>query len=93
MVKKINVLGLDGKKKGSVDLPNVFSIIPRLDLIERAVISTQAAQKQPQGRDPLAGKRNTAPSGKASLVHIATKNITLPISLDCISPNTKVAPK
>ncbi len=60
MVKKINVLGLDGKKKGSIDLPNVFSIIPRLDLIERAVISTQAAQKQPQGRDPLAGKRNTA---------------------------------
>ncbi|MHA1718767.1 MAG: 50S ribosomal protein L4 [Promethearchaeota archaeon] len=60
MVKKINVLGLDGKKKGSIDLPNIFSIIPRLDLIERAVNSTQAAQKQPQGRDPLAGKRNTA---------------------------------
>ena len=60
MAKKVNVLGLDGKKKESIDLPKVFSIIPRLDLIERAVISTQAAQKQPQGRDPLAGKRNTA---------------------------------
>lgn len=60
MSKKVSVLGLDGGKKGSVDLPDVFSIIPRLDLIERAVISTQAAQKQPQGRDPLAGKRNTA---------------------------------
>lgn len=60
MAKKINILGLDGKKKGSIDLPKVFSILPRLDLIQRAVVSTQAAQKQPQGRDPLAGKRNTA---------------------------------
>ena len=60
MTKKVNVLGLDGKKKESIDLPKVFSIMPRLDLIHRAVVSTQAAQKQPQGRDPLAGKRNTA---------------------------------
>ena len=59
-MKKINILGLDGKIKDTMDLPAVFSIIPRLDLIARAVISTEAAQKQPQGRDPLAGKRNSA---------------------------------
>jgi large subunit ribosomal protein L4e len=60
MDKKINVLGLDGNEKELIDLPKVFSIMPRFDLIKRAVISTEAAQKQPQGRDPLAGKRNTA---------------------------------
>ena len=59
-MKKINILGLDGKIKDTMDLPEVFSIIPRLDLVARAVISTEAAQKQPQGRDPLAGKRNSA---------------------------------
>lgn len=58
--EKISILGLDGKEKESIDLPDVFSITPRLDLIKRAVISTEAAQKQPQGRNPLAGKRNTA---------------------------------
>ncbi len=60
MPEKINVYGLDGKAKGMVDMPKVFSITPRFDLIQRAVVSTEAAQKQPQGRDPLAGKRNTA---------------------------------
>lgn len=62
MTEKISVLGLDGKEKESLDLPEIFSIIPRLDLIERSVISAEAAQKQPQGRDPLAGKRNNAES-------------------------------
>jgi len=57
MVKKINVLGMDGKVKESIDLPKVFEIVPRLDLIQRVVTSTEAANKQPQGRDPLAGKR------------------------------------
>lgn len=62
MVEKVNVLGLDGKVKESINLPKVFERIPRLDLIERAVASIEAAKKQPQGRDPLAGKRNTAES-------------------------------
>jgi large subunit ribosomal protein L4e len=62
MKNKVNVYGLDGKTKSTVDMPNVFLITPRFDLIQRAVISTEAAQKQPQGRDPLAGKRNTAES-------------------------------
>jgi len=58
--QKIKVLGLDGTEKELIEMPQVFSIIPRIDLIERAVASSEAAQKQPQGRDPLAGKRNTA---------------------------------
>ena len=59
---KVSVMGLDGKEKELITIPHVFEIPPRLDLIERAVISTEAAMKQPQGRDPLAGKRNTAVS-------------------------------
>lgn len=65
MAKKSNnvkILGLDGNEKGTVEIPKVFSVKPRFDLIQRAVISSEAAQKQPQGRDPLAGKRNTAES-------------------------------
>jgi large subunit ribosomal protein L4e len=62
MEEKISVLGLDGKEKETIDLPDVFDTPIRLDLIERAVISSEAANKQPQGRDPLAGKRNSAQS-------------------------------
>jgi large subunit ribosomal protein L4e len=62
MEEKISVLGLDGKEKETIDLPEVFNTPIRLDLIERAVISIEAANKQPQGRDPLAGKRNSAQS-------------------------------
>jgi large subunit ribosomal protein L4e len=62
MSEKISVLGMDGKVKESIDIPKVFSLVPRLDLIQRVVASIEAAQKQPQGRDPLAGKRTTAES-------------------------------
>lgn len=59
---KIFVLGLDGKEKTKISLPKVFSLFPRKDLIQRAVASAESAEKQPQGRDPLAGKRNNAES-------------------------------
>ena len=64
MAKKnqVSVLGLDGKEKSKIDLPKVFSLFPRKDLIERAVSAAESAEKQPQGRDPLAGKRNNAES-------------------------------
>lgn len=64
MVKadKVKILNLTGDVKEEIDMPAVFSVFPRIDLIERAVISAEAANKQPQGRDPLAGKRNVAES-------------------------------
>lgn len=62
LVKKISIFDLDGKEKDTIELPKVFELKPRLDLIERAVISSESASKQVQGRDPLAGKRNTAES-------------------------------
>lgn len=60
--KTVKILGLDGTEKGNIELPEVFSLFPRFDLIHRAVVSSESAEKQPQGRDPLAGKRNTAES-------------------------------
>ncbi len=62
MAKSTVVYGLDGEVKEKIDLPKVFSVKPRVHLIQRAVVAIESAQKQPQGRDPLAGKRNVAES-------------------------------
>ncbi|GAB4305553.1 MAG: 50S ribosomal protein L4 [Promethearchaeota archaeon] len=59
---KVKVLTVDGKKKGEVELPSCFGVPFRPDLIRRVVRCHWFAKKQPQGRDPLAGKRNTAES-------------------------------
>lgn len=53
---------VDGKSVGKVELPYVFEAPVRSDLIRRAVIALQSHTFQPQGRDPMAGKRNTAQS-------------------------------
>jgi large subunit ribosomal protein L4e len=57
---KANVIGLDGKVEGSVELPEVFSTEYKPKLIKRAVQAIQSAKKQPKGADPRAGKKNTA---------------------------------
>lgn len=62
METKANVLGLDGKIIKEIPLPTVFQTIYRPDIIKRAVLASQANRKQPQGRDPRAGCRNTAVS-------------------------------
>jgi len=53
---------LDGKECGAIELPRVFSYEVREDVIKRAYLSALTARIQPQGRDPLAGKRTTAES-------------------------------
>lgn len=58
--KQVTVLSLEGKGKGEVPLPAVFSTEIRPDLIRRAVLSMQSARVQPKTRDPLAGKRTSA---------------------------------
>jgi large subunit ribosomal protein L4e len=60
MSKKVNVYGLDGEVKSDIELPAVFEVLPRFDLIRRAVVASESAEYQPQGRDPAAGKKNTA---------------------------------
>ncbi len=57
-MEKINVYDLDGKKKGLIDKPEVFSVKPRMDLIQMAHNVTISKNKQAQGRDRGAGLKN-----------------------------------
>src|SRR4030067_315900 len=60
--KTAQIFNLQGKASGKIDLPNVFSPPLRPDVIKRAVLAIQSNRIQPQGRDPMAGKRTTAES-------------------------------
>jgi large subunit ribosomal protein L4e len=64
MPEQINVeiFDLQGKSAGKTKLPNIFSTPLRPDVIKRAVLAIQSNRIQPQGRDPMAGKRTTAES-------------------------------
>ncbi len=57
---KIPVLSLANEKVDEVDLPKIFDTPVRPDVIRRAVTAQQSHGFQPQGRDPMAGKRNVA---------------------------------
>ena len=59
---KVPVMNLQKEKTGEVEIPQVFSTPVRHDVIKRAVIALQSTRFQPQGRDPMAGKRTTAES-------------------------------
>ena len=61
-MEKVNVYGLDGKKKGLIEKPEVFNFKPRKDVIQKAIEVFQSKKKQTQGRDKRAGLRNTAES-------------------------------
>lgn len=63
MVKRTaKVFNLQGKPVGKIELPPVFETPIRPDIIKRAVLAVQSARIQPQGRDPMAGKRTSAES-------------------------------
>ena len=59
---KVPVLNLKNKKIDEVEVPKVFETPIRHDVIKRAVLAIQSTRFQPQGRDPMAGKRTTAES-------------------------------
>jgi large subunit ribosomal protein L4e len=59
---KIPVINLQNEKTGEVELPKVFGTPVRHDVIKKAVVHLQSTRFQPQGRDPMAGKRTTAES-------------------------------
>jgi large subunit ribosomal protein L4e len=59
-LEKVNVYSLDGQKKGSMDIPNIFKMLPRKDLVQKANEIFESRNKQTQGRDRRAGLRNTA---------------------------------
>jgi len=56
------VFDLDGKAVGKLKVPKVFKTPLRPDVIKRAVAALQSHRFQPQGRDPLAGKRRSVDS-------------------------------
>jgi len=57
---KTALVGLDGQKKGEVELPSEFGGEVRTDLIRRAVVASWKNEKQPFGSDPDAGNRSSA---------------------------------
>jgi large subunit ribosomal protein L4e len=57
---KANIIGLDGKESGSLELPEVFRATKRPDLINRAFRLVGSHSFQPKGRDPMAGERTSA---------------------------------
>ncbi len=59
-MEKVNVYDLDGKKKSLVDMPRIFKIKPRKDIIRKASEISFSRNKQVQGRNKRAGLRNTA---------------------------------
>jgi large subunit ribosomal protein L4e len=60
--KTAEIFDLQGKANGKIDLPAVFDTPLRPDVIKRAVLAIQSNRIQPQGRDPMAGKKTTAES-------------------------------
>ncbi|MEM2994987.1 MAG: 50S ribosomal protein L4 [Candidatus Bathyarchaeia archaeon] len=63
MVKRTaKIFNLEGKPVGKITLPSVFATPLRPDVIKKAVVAIQSNRIQPQGRDPMAGKRTTAES-------------------------------
>jgi len=56
------IFDLQGKAVGKVKVPAVFKTPLRPDVIKRGVTALQSHRYQPQGRDPLAGKRRSVES-------------------------------
>lgn len=66
----VQVYNLEGKAVRRVRLPIVFRTPLRPDVVKKVVVAVQSHRLQPQGRDPLAGKRTTAESRGVGL-HLA----------------------
>jgi len=61
-VLKTHVYDLKGEVAGEIPLPQVFTTPIRPLVIKRAFLAQLSKKFQPQGRDPMAGKRTTAES-------------------------------
>jgi large subunit ribosomal protein L4e len=60
--KNIEVYDISGKPHENIGLPSVFSAPFRPDVIQKVVVALHSRTYQPQGRNPMAGKRTTAES-------------------------------
>jgi len=57
---KANVIDLEGKIRGEIELPKVFKTGFRPDIIKRAFLAIQTHKRQSYGTDKMAGKRTSA---------------------------------
>ncbi len=57
---KAKIYDIKGNVKGEKELPAVFRTPYRPDVIKKAFLAFQSANRQPYGSDPLAGKRTSA---------------------------------
>jgi large subunit ribosomal protein L4e len=60
--KTLTIFTLEGKPDRKTALPKIFTVSIRPDVIKRAVLAIQSTRIQPQGRDPMAGKKTSAES-------------------------------
>jgi large subunit ribosomal protein L4e len=89
MVKKTaKIFNLEGKAVGKITLPPVFATPLRPDVIKRAVLAIQSSRIQPQGRNPMAGKRTTAESRGVGLGIARIPRVKGPAGRGAFAPGT-----
>jgi large subunit ribosomal protein L4e len=59
-MQKISVYNLEGNKIGSIEVPKIFNVDPREDLIKKSIEVAQSQNVQMQGREINAGLKTTA---------------------------------
>lgn len=88
MARTAKIFDLAGKPIGKIKLPKVFATPLRPDVIKRAVLATQSSRFQPQGRNPMAGKRTTAESRGVGLGIARIPRIKGPRGRGALAPGT-----
>lgn len=86
--KAIKIFNLEGKPVGKITLPSVFETPLRPDVIKRAVLAIQSSRIQPQGRDPMAGKRTSAESRGVGLGIARVPRVKGPSGRAAFAPGT-----
>ncbi len=59
---RVQVKDVNGKVTKRITLPRIFETPIRSDVVRKVVVALQTHRFQPQGRDPMAGKRTSAKS-------------------------------
>ncbi len=88
MAKTVKIFNLEGKPVGKTKLPPIFETPIRPDVIKRAVLVIQSNRRQPQGRDPMAGKRTSAESRGVGLGIARIPRIKGPGERGALAPGT-----
>jgi len=86
--KTAKIFNLEGKPVGKIKLPSIFETSLRPDIIKRAVLAVQSSRFQPQGRDPMAGKKTTAESRGVDLGMARIPRIKGPRGRGALAPGT-----